>query len=1150
MNSSNSLDGKDAVLAFPASQSAGGKAGTSRSRRIARFMVGTVLAAAAVSSPAQNTSVKPDKTPIVRQQSIEASFRTPPQTARPYAYWHWLDGNVTKEGLKLDFEWMRRAGVGGLLLFDGALMHTTIVPKRVEYMSQEWRDALSYSLQLAKGAGIEIGLASSPGWSHTGAPFVQPRDAMKKLVWSDTIVAGGRPLADPLPHPPSISGPFQDIGVEAEPTGAKHEVATMYGDVRVLAYRVPAADIVLPPPRVTTAAGPFAGILDDGRLAEKLQLPLPTSAAPAWVRLDYPHPITVSSATIALAPKYQLWLNPTYPVIIEASDDGKTFRQVAKLDMGNFVRRTATFPAVSGRSFRVAISPASRGVQPWNEPAPGVLALNFFASNAKNLPISQLSLHSAPRVERAEEKAGYSALDDYYESATPPAARNAVVAPDDVFDLTSRLQSDGRLDWTPPAGRWRIVRFGWSLTGKTNGPANPEATGLEVDKLNARRVAAYANTYLDQFKSVVGAGSLPEGGLSSMIADSVESGFSNWTEDLLDQFRTRRGYDPVRYMPALAGYIVGDAEASDRFLYDYRRTISELVSEAQYGALAAVTRQRGMTSYAESLESARVSLGDDITMRSHADVPTGAMWQFGDEGPRLTAIADLRGAASVAHLAGKPLVAAESMTAAFRYWAQAPRDLKPVADAIFAQGVNRIIVHSSVHQPLTDKVPGLPLAIFGQYYNRNDSWAEQTRAWNDYLARNSFMLQQGRFVADVGFVYGEDAPLISLYGSKPNTDAPTRYGYDYVDNDTLLNRMSVAADGVVVTPGGARYRVLQLGGSSRHMTLKTLRKLRALVADGATILGEKPVGSPSLADEPAAFARMADEVWGGRVGRGRVLTGRPIEVVLADMGVAPDHDAAGVTDRSLAFVHRTLADGDLWFVSNSGATSVASRISFRVTGRAPDLYDAQSGNVTPLAYRVEGGRTVVTLDLAKHGSALVVFRRETDDQQHASPPPVDGRIQSLADGWTVQFQPGRGAPSGVAPVQLGSFTNSQDPGTRYFSGTATYTRTISVPSIAKGRRTVLDLGDVREIAEVSLNGRTLRTLWMPPYRLDVTDALRRGRNTLTVKVTNLWVNRLIGDAQPKAAKITTTYLPTYRPDAPLRPSGLIGPVLLTETGAR
>jgi len=268
------------------------------------------------------------------------------------------------------------------------------------------------------------------------------------------------------------------------------------------------------------------------------------------------------------------------------------------------------------------------------------------------------------------------------------------------------------------------------------------------------------------------------------------------------------------------------------------------------------------------------------------------------------------------------------------------------------------------------------------------------------------------------------------------------------------------------------------------------------------------------------------------------------------MGVAPDHQVAEAVDAPLAFVHRELAEGDLWFVSNPTAAPMVREISFRVAGRAPDLYDAQSGDVTPLACRVEGARTIVTLDMARHGSALVVFRRKTDKQQYAPAPLTAGQVQTLADGWTVQFQPGRGAPSGTLPARLGSFTDSQDPGTRYFSGTATYTRTLSVPSLARGRRMVLDLGDVREIAEVVVNGRTLRTLWMPPYRLDVTDALRRGRNTLSVKVTNLWVNRLIGDAQPNAVKITTTYLPTYRPDAPLRPSGLIGPVLLTQTGAR
>ena len=1131
------------------SASIGFTAAKPTSRVTYSLLAATILATMGVSVSAQGRDDERPTTSPAREPSLEASFHEPPQRARPYAYWHWLDGNISKEGLKLDFEWMRRAGMGGLLQFDGAIANNTIVPKRVTYMSQEWREALRYSLELAKVADIEVGIASSPGWSQTGAPFVQPRDAMKKLVWSEMIVPGGKRLAGPLPHPPVVSGSFQDVGPEAGLSGKPDATPTLYGDVRVVAYRLPPDDITLPEPRVSTAAGVFHGTLEDGRVVEKLQLPLPTPNSPAWVRLDYPRRVTVSSATIALAAKSQLWLTPTYHVILEASEDGQEFKPAGRIEMGNFVQRTANFPAISGRAFRIVISPPVPALQAWNRPTPGVITFDFFSSKAKTLPVSQIALHSTPRVERAEEKAGFSALDNYYAASTPSAGHNVIVAPGGVVDLTAKLQADGQLNWTPPPGRWRIVRFGWSLTGKTNGPANPEATGLEVDKLNATRVAAYVNTYLDQFKAAAGSENLPAGGLSAVIADSAENGFANWTEDLLDQFKARRGYDPAPYLPALAGYLIGGAETSDRFLYDYRRTIAELIAEAHYKTLADVTRRHGMTSYAESLESARVSLGDDMAMRSHADIPTGAMWQFGDEGPRTVAIADLRGAASVAHLAGKPLVASESMTAAFSYWAMGPRQLKPVVDAVFAQGVNRIIIHSSVHQPLVDKVPGLSLAIFGQFLNRNDTWAEQARAWIDYISRTSFMLQQGRFVADVGFVYGEEAPLVSLYGEKLNADVPVRFGYDYVDNDTLINRMSVAADGSVVTPGGARYRLLQLGGSSQRMTLKTLRKLRSLVAEGATIVGDKPAGSPSLTDDAAEFQSMADELWSGRVGKGRLMAAQPIERALATLGVAPDHEVLDASQPPLAFVHRQLADGELWFISNPAATVARPEISFRVAGRAPDLYDAQTGSIVPLDYRTENGRTIVRLDLALHGSALIVFRRPADGAQRTTPIKTAGPAQSLNDGWTVHFQPNRGAPIGSMPAQLGSLTESKDPGIRYFSGTATYTRVITVPRIARDRRMLLDLGDTREIAEVVVNGRAVRTLWTPPYRVDVTNALRPGRNVLTVKVTNLWVNRLIGDVQPKAVKLTTTYLPTYRPDAPLLPSGLIGPVSLTQTGS-
>lgn len=640
-------------------------------------------------------------------------------------------------------------------------------------------------------------------------------------------------------------------------------------------------------------------------------------------------------------------------------------------------------------------------------------------------------------------------------------------------------------------------------------------------------------------------------GLGATVSDSIEAGFQNWTDDILEQFAQRRGYDPAPFLPVLTGRVVESATISDAFLYDFRRTLMDLMAEAHYGTVADVVKKRGLVSYGEALEAGnRPSLGDDLAMRSHAEIPMGAMWMFKpDKGPNPAHVADLKGASSAAHLYGRTYVGAESMSSMFQYWAYSPRDLKHVADTEFALGVNHMSIHSSVHQPLVDKAPGLALWIFGQHFNRNESWAEQARPWIDYLARTSWMLSQGRFAADVAYFYGEEAPIVTLGEAGKLADVPKRYGFDFINADALLSLASVK-DGAIVTPSGMRYRVLQLGGSSEHMTLPVLRRIAALAEAGAVIVGTKPVGTPSLADDASAFGQLADRLWAGgretKIGQGRIFAGIGVEEALAAIGSTPDQEVLATAVPTLNFLHRTLDDGELWFVSNPTARSFVSDIAFRVAGREAELWDAESGTVRPLSYRTENGRTIVPVTLDPSGSALIMFRKTAAAPTRNVTPPLETVLATLEGDWSVSFQPGRGAPTGSRPMRPGSWTDNSEPGIRFFSGTATYSRTIRVPRVTKGSRVLLSLGEVNDIAEVAVNGKALRTLWHAPYRLDITDALKAGENRVEVKVTNRWVNRLIGDAQPGATKVTWTVVPAYSPKAPLQPSGLMGPVTLIE----
>jgi len=509
----------------------------------------------------------------------------------------------------------------------------------------------------------------------------------------------------------------------------------------------------------------------------------------------------------------------------------------------------------------------------------------------------------------------------------------------------------------------------------------------------------------------------------------------------------------------------------------------------------------------------------------------------------------MKGASSVAHLYGRPYVAAESMTAAFSPWAFAPADLRRIVDLEFAYGINRPVIHTSVHQPVDDRQPGLSLSIFGQYFNRHETWAPMAKPWVDYLSRTAFLLQQGENVADLAYYYGEEQPLTALHAYQTLQDVPRTHAFDFVNADALLRALHVQ-DGELVSTGGARYRALYLGGSSRHMSVAVLKRIAALVEAGATVIGLPPTSSPGLADDPAVFRELVQKLWPGAAsstfGKGHVIRAPDAETGLAAAGVPADFSYAGeAADSEVLFVQRRTADGELYFVNNRLNRPEQLAARFRGTGKRPEIWRADSGRMERVPFWYEGGDTVVPLKMAAEDSFFVVFREPASSNEvtaaQADPLPV----AQIDGGWDLAFQAGRGAPATLHLDRLQPLDANTDPGVRYFSGIATYTTPFTLPVGTKpGAALSLDLGEVGEVAEVRVNGRVAGTVWHAPYRLDIGALVQAGSNLLEVRVANLWVNRLIGDAQPGATSHTFTALPTYLPDAPLRRSGLIGPVRL------
>lgn len=928
---------------------------------------------------------------------LEAGFDNPEAQYRPRTWWHWMNGNVTRDGIRKDLEWMDRAGISGVFLFDAAHSTPQIVDERVVYMSEAWDDALAYTLDVADSLGMEFYIASSPGWSLTGGPWVSCEDAQKKVVWSELAVRGGSHVQVELPLPPSCSGPYQDeLAFPKDPDRYR-----WYRDLYVIAVKAPVAD--------------KARVLH--------------SEVKAGFKMDY----TVSD--------------------------------------------------------------------------------HF----------------------RTPETDDFTALED-------------------VVDLSDRCR-DGVLDWDAPDGEWKVFRFGCSLIGHTNGPAPVEATGLEVDKLDAGAVRRYFDNYLSLYANATG-GRFGKGGICGMVIDSYESGKSTWTPKMEEEFLARRGYSLRPWLPVLTGQIIGSAEMSERFLFDWRQTLGELLAENHYDAANDILHPMGIIRYSESHEERRAFTGDGMAVKRSADVPMSAFWvryRAGWYALYPGAEADLRESSSVAHIYGQNVCAAESFTTngrigkwdGFGAYRCHPGNLKRVADAAMAQGLNRFVVHTSVHQPLDDVFPGLGLSTYGQWFTRHDTWAEEARSWTDYLSRSCYMLQQGRNVADIAYFYGEDKNVTGRFYEQ-RVCIPRGWNYDFVGGDALLGGLRVEG-GELVSVSGLHYRMLALDNELRYVSIPVLEKIAEIARAGVLVCGPRPLAPANLAATDEEFAALVADIWdSGRANVTEVPScceGEELSSAMASAfargSVQPD--VAGMTD-SLSFVHRSLGREQIYWVANICSRPRTVELSLRCDGFRPEIWHADTGVREPVEWRREDGRTVVTLPMSRDDAQFIVFAEKTDLSGESLRGREETLVAQVEGPWTVGLHQKGLEPHEVVFDALADLSQSDDPYVRYYSGTAVYRCTFEA-SVPAADEVWIDLGEVHNMARVILNGRDLGLAWKSPYRLNVAGALVDGVNALEIRVINSWSNRLIGDESLEAENRSTwTASRFYEADDELEVSGLIGPV--------
>jgi len=1146
-----------------------------------RIAVTSALAAASVgfAQSAPNSATKA----ALAQDPLTQGFLAPPDSAKPRTWWHWTNGNVTESGITKDLEWMQRVGIGGFQLVDVAQGNGQVVEPKINFGTPEWYHAVLHSAQLAKQLDLEMSIFSCAGWSEAGGPWVTQQMAMKKLVWSETDVVGGMSFAGKLAQPPSNEGVVRDSGAGGTPSDPP-----FYADSAVVAYRTPEEEAPMAAlhPKVMSSGGPVdANALLDDSLNTSVTISPAKEGGPAWLQYEFEKPYTARALSLGV--------RGVIPIgKILASDDGVNFRTIEDMPGPQGYHgaqiRTFAFPAVTAKYFRIEFD--RRGLSPAeviHGEDDAVAPRGGFAAGPPSYGISEAIFYSDARVNRWEDKGAFGSLMDVYDVVpTPDAPAAAQISRGDIVDLTGKMDKDGTLRWDVPAGRWTILRMGYSLTGARNRPSVPAGSGLEVDKLSSKYVQQYFAGYMNPMKEHLG--DLIGSTVQYMTMDSWEAGMQNWTDDMIAEFQNRRGYDPTPYLPVLAGRVVENADVSDRFLWDFRRTLADLYAGDFYGTMDSELHKLGMKAYSEASGVALEIPEDTLLNKSHIDIPMAEFWVHALH-PESMYYVDVRGAASAAHAYGKPLVATETFTGGGY---ESPYTLKKIADYWFTQGVNRLVFHTSAEQPLDTK-PGNTMV--GTHINRNITWAELAKPFITYVARVSYMLQQGTPVADLAYLLPEGAPsTMPFWGDGLQPAPPAGYDYDVINTDVLLNRSSVAADGRVHVagssemPDGMNYRVLVLPPTTQ-MTPEVLHKLHDLVAAGATIAGPRPVSSPSLRHFPDADSEvhsLATDLWGDMdgvtlnqhsFGKGMTYWGITLDEVLTRLKTAQDFASSGSLDNPPTWIHRHTPDAEIYFVANQADAPVQLDARFRVSGKDVQIWrpmdgmmttnkpgntagyttvariDQRTGNrqpgIQPALYATESGFTVVPLNLAERESVFVVFRNAAPAAARSAPVATETKLATLAGPWTVTFPPNWGAPPSIQMQQLTSWTESSDPGVKYFSGTATYSKTVPAPAswFKPGQHIWIDLGKVRDIAEVKVNGKSAGLTWAPPYRLDVTAALKPGANKLEIAVTNEWTNRQIGDRLLPVEKRILAQ--PGIPGAPAAPTGFgFGPQTPPESG--
>jgi hypothetical protein len=1148
-----------------------------------------LLAAVGCTPPALANSAKQAVPQRAAVNELMARFRNPPASANLGAYWYWLGGNVTAEGITADLEAMRDTGITQPMLFSiGKGDANSPVKPSADALTDHWWNLVKHAVRESDRLGLTLALNACDGWATASGPWITPELSMQHVVWSEQTVEGGKRFSGKLPVPAHLRDYYRDIAILALPFPEEWD-QTSAGLQPRITTNLP---LKIADPQTITDPANKAEVVD--------------TKEDGWIVYNFDDPFTLRSVTVH-TPSPEGFSPGLYRAAnsleVQASVDGVSFRTIGALEypkhgwQTDLTTLTHAVPQTTARYYRLVHRKLPDG-QSYEE--------EYDFGQDPRLRFFSIVLSSEPRIHHYNAKNGDQWAIGRETTATD-VPDTACVSRSEIKNLTAQLLPDGTLTWTAPRGRWRILRVGCSTTGFQNSAAGG-AQGLECDRFNADAVKLQFDSWFAKAIAKVGPQYAGKS-LHVIHVDSWEAGAQNWSPGFENEFRRLRGYDLMAWLPVMAGVPVESAAASERILFDLRRTVNDLTSEKFFKTIADLAHANGCVFSAEPANP--TYFYDGLEYAAYADMPMGEFWL---NTPRNDKPNDIKDAASAARIYGKTAAGAESFTEGLMNWRETPYSMKALGDHIYCEGINRFMLHVYSQQPWLDRAPGMTLNGIGSFVSRTQTWWKPGRAWLRYLRRCQALLQAGSAVSDICAFTGENIPARALLPRNLSQPIPPGHAYDSINRDALL-RLARVENGEIALESGMRYRVLLLP-DDRKMTPQLAAKLRELVHAGACIVGPPPERSPSLEETETAddtVRAIARELWGDldgktrtdrKVGLGRVVWGKSLQSLFDDMGLAPDVEfetaaKQPVPPGTVEWTHRRGAGWDVYFVSNQSSAFLEIEAAFRVDGRVPEIWYADTGRCEePACWSPQKGRTKVPLKLDPSGSLFIVFAkmagaidpivaveqgdpgaialRQGRGVEATLHKPGEWRLRHrtgrtvllrekdpltaipLAGPWRLRFAERLPAPLIENRRTLESWTAFEDPALKYYSGTVTYRTAFRLPRLRGRHRYLLDLGDVRELAEVRVNGRLFGVLWKPPFVIDVTEAARPGANVLEIDVTNTWNNRLIGDTGKPDRERVSYVVPMLRKGQPwlpsgddkLVPSGLLGPVLLRPLAVR